>query len=398
MNNISTFKIKRKGVALVSAIFIAIVGILTTVAMLSISSANTTQITDNRSGSSAYFAAEAGLEQVRNLFNSDPASMGTVLSSLDLPEQDSAYVLNNNASFWVDSIAYSNNNKTASVDIIGKYNDSFRKIRAVLDTSIPNIYNNYGLLTDGILTIHGTKILRMNVHANNGLSFTGGTTMENNAVATQSLDPTAGTPNFQYNAIGGYVPRLDVPVVPIDEYRTKGQQDGVLLNINQDDLMTQINNAPAGSNIYISGTNRRSVLSLSGNMQGKFIFVDGDIKIAARGMSNLSNVMVVAAGSMTVGGSTDNVDVGTSHTGQIDTIFASADNVTLDGSRSFDSLFWTNQTFTQNGASLAGRVISQEAILFNGAFTLSQSNELYDNGAFDNVINVSTWRVVPLNS
>jgi len=388
---------RRKGVALISSIFIAIVGMLVTMSMMAVSSSNTNQITDDKSGTTAYYAAEAGLEEVKNLFNSDTSNLGVSLAELNLPEQDSPSTLSNNASYWIDSISYSNNNKSALIYIIGKDGDAFRKIRAKMDTSIPDIYNDYGLLTDGILTIHGTKVLQMNVHANNGLFFTGGTTMENNAVATQSSDPTAGSPNSENNPVGGYEPKLDVPAVPISEYRIKGKQDNILLNINQCDLMTRINNAPAGSNIYISGTNNQSVLNLSGDMQGKFLFIDGDIQVNASGLSNLTNVMVVAAGSMEVDGS-GSIDVGTAHNGQIDTVFASGGDVTLNGSRSFDSMFWTNQTFRQNGASLAGRVISQEAILFNGSFTLSQSNQLYDNGAFDKTVNVSSWQLVPINS
>ena len=391
---ITGFK-KRKGAALISSIFIAIVGMLVTMSMMAISSSNTNQITDDKSGTSAYYAAEAGLEEVKNLFNSDDSNLGVALANLDLPGEDSPAVLSNNASYWVDSISYSNDNKSALIYIIGKNGEAFRKIRAKMDTSIPDIYNDYGLLTNGVLTIHGTKTLKMNVHANNGLSFTGGTAMENNAVATQSSDPTADPPNSEYNPVGGYVPELDVPAVPISDYRIKSKEDGILLNINQADLMTSINNAPAGSKIYISGSTSRSVLKLSGDMQEKFIFIDGDIRFYANGINDLSNVMVVAAGNMDVDGS---VDIVTSHEGQIDAVLASGGDIRLDGSRNFDCMFWGNKTFRQNGASIGGRVISQEAILFNGKFTLSQSNELYNNGAFDQVINVSSWQLVPTDS
>ncbi len=142
----------------------------------------------------AYYAAEAGLEEVRNFFNSDTSTLGETLVNLDLPNQDSASVLANNASYWIDSLDYSNSNRSVLIYIVGKYGDAYRKIRAKLDTSIPNIYNDYGLLTDGVLTIHGTKVLKMNVHANSGLAFTGGTTMENDAVATQSNDSSADPP------------------------------------------------------------------------------------------------------------------------------------------------------------------------------------------------------------
>lgn len=386
---------KREGIAIISAIFIAVIGLLITMTMLSVSSSNTNQISDNKNGTIAYYAAEAGLADARNLFNSDSTNLGKTLSDLELPEAGSESILDNGSSYYVESITYSNNNQTALINIIGNYKDASRKIRAKLDTVIPNAFNNYGLLTNGVLTIHGTKTLKMNVHANNGLSFSGGTTMLNNAVATQSNDLTAGAPNSQTNAIGGYVAKIDVPEVPIAEYRTKGKSSNILLNIGQADLMTRINNAPAGSNIYISGTNNKSSINLSGNMLGKFIFIDGNIIVNASGLSNLSNVMVVAAGTMEVNGS-GSIDVGTSHAGQLDTVFASTGNITLNGSRSFDSMFWTNDVFTQNGASLAGRVISQDAILFNGAFTLNQSNKLYNNGAFATNVNVSTWQVVPV--
>lgn len=398
--------IKRKGVALISSIFIAIVGVVLIMSMMAVSSSNTNQITDDKSGTTAYYAAEAGLEEVKNIFNSDISNLGVPLTDLDLPKQDSESILSNNASYWVDSINYSNSNKSALVYIIGNYGDAFRKIRAKMDTTIPDIYNDYGLLTNGVLAINGNKTLLMNVHANDGfprdggLAFGGETTMGNNVVATQSINPLGGTPNSEYNPIGGYTPRIDVPTVPIAEYRTRSQSDGITLNIStltQEQLRAAINNAPAYSNIYITGSDRHSELCLSDDMKGKFIFVDGDINVSAQGTSNLSNVMVVAAGNMTVDGSGD-IDVSTSHDGQTDTIFASGGDISLNGSRSFQSLFWTNQIFTQNGASLAGRVISHETILINGTFTLSQSNKLYDNGAFEKTVNVSSWQVVPVDS
>ncbi len=69
-------------------------------------------------------------------------------------------------------------------------------------------------------------------------------------------------------------------------------------------------------------------------MQGKFIFIDGDINVYAKGMSNLSNVMVVAAGAMEVNGS-DTIDVVTSHSGQIDTVFASGGNCYIKRQQKF---------------------------------------------------------------
>jgi len=386
---------KKKGSALIIGIFTAIVGLLTTVTLINISESNTNQITDNKSGSIAYYAAEAGLEEIKNLFNSDYSLLGTELSSLDLPQVETEHVLNNSARYWIDSLEYQNNNKEIIANIIGEYEGAFRKIRTKMETSIPSIYDDYGLLTDGVLTIHGTKVLKMSVHANNGLSFSGGTTMENNAVASQSSDSSASAPDPLYNNIGGYIPNVEVPQVPIDEYRTKSKEDGLIYNINDSDLTTKIKNAPINSKIYISmsAKDKNKVLYLSGDMQNKFIFVDGNIKIYSNGMENLSNVMVTSAGKMEVDGS---ADVSTSHDGHMDVVFAAGDDVTLNGSRSFTSLFWSNGRFTQNGASLAGRVIAQEAILFNGSFTLNQSNKLYDNGSFERSINVATWQVVSM--
>ncbi|OGI16570.1 MAG: hypothetical protein A2287_04620 [Candidatus Melainabacteria bacterium RIFOXYA12_FULL_32_12] len=414
----------KRGASLLLAIFISAIALLITAVMLNSSEKNTGQLTDEKFGKIAYYATEAGLAKVTNLYNSDISNWGTSLSDLNLPKSNTPTTLNNGATYWIESINYVNSNSTALVSVVGKYQKAHRKIRARMTLKIPDVYNDYGLLTNGVLTIHGNKTLNMSIHGNDGLSLSGPTNTANNAVATQSSDPDAETPDSVNNPVGGYVPIVDVPVVPISTLRQKAQQ-GITLDKNQSDINEQIMNAPAGSYIYISESianlhnqgikftnnhysnkkatfiptyykssgillvkpkdkppNSNGDITLYGNMQGKTIFVDGDVTIHANGISNLSNVMVISSGALTVNGS---VDIATSHTGKVDTIFACQDDITLNGSRSFNALFWTNGSFRQNGSSLAGRVISQDGITFNGSFTLSNSDKLNDNDTIEKI-------------
>lgn len=387
----------RKGSVLIIALFVSLLAVMMVITMMSMSETNTNQITDNRSGLTAYYAAEAGLEEVKNFFNQNISSMGENLSSLSLPNSASHYILANNSEYWVDSLSYQDSNQIAVVEVIGKFGDAFRKIRARLSTEIPSVFNNYGLLTDGVLTIHGSKVLDMSVHANSGLNFSGGNTLNNNAVATQSNDSTTDPPNAVTNSIGGYVPEVYVPTVPINDLRTQSQSDSILLDINQGDLNTQINNAPAGSNIYIAaGTHiNQNTITLSGDMNGKTIFLDGNVTIDIDGANPLSNVTIVTSGDMNVSGS---VDILSSHPDQIDVVFACGGDVNLNGSRDFTSLFWVNGKFTQNGASLAGRVIANEAIFLNGSFILTDSDKVTNNNdIFDKVITTSSWQLISMD-
>ncbi|MFH0703001.1 MAG: hypothetical protein V2B14_05630 [bacterium] len=454
------FKGSHKGFSLVIVFFLSAIALLITVTMLNVAGKNADQITDNKFGKQSYYAAEAGLAKVNQAFNSGLIDFGYSLEESNLPTEGTPEELSNGALYWVDSIDYIDSGTVAVVDIIGKYKNSSRKIRARVVSSIPGEYDNYGLLTDGLLTIHGNKTLKMSIHGNDGLTLTGPNNMENNSVATQSSDSGAASPDAVSNPVGGYVPEIDVPEVPISEYKAKARA-GINLDINQPDLITQIMNAPAESIIYVAGnlayspdktlmfanynkpsnrvifipvynykdTNIRLVkhttttttttttvtttvtgtttttttttysgnnttIELCGDMQGKVIFVDGDVIINANGISDLSNVMIISSGTLTVNGS---VDIGTSHSGKTDVIFACENDITLNGSRDFSALFWTNGSFRQNGSSTAGRVIAQDGITFNGNFTLEGSDELYDNGMIDKVYTVASWQQVTLD-
>lgn len=389
------FKKSRRGAAFIIAIMTSIFSLFAIVTISNMASTNNIQIAEDKQGKVAYYAAEGGIEDIENFFNMNQSFIGQDLASLNLPSQSSPYTLSNGSKYWVDSLSYADSNKTIIVSIVGTHEGAFRKIRARMGTTVPSAFNGYGLLTNGILTIHGTKTLEMNVHGNGGLSFSGGNTLVNNSVATQSDNTSSGIPHSETNPVGGYIPAIDVPVVPIDSLRTKSKSDSYLYSITQSDLFSQITSTPAESNIYISTSTKKqdNQITLSGDLGGKTIFIDGDVVVNVDGASSLSNGTIVSSGALTVNGS---VDVGTSHSDQMDVVFAAGGDITLNGSRDFNCLFWSNGTFTQNGSSLGGRVISQEAMFLNGSFDLKSSNEMAYTGIFEPVINVSTWQQIPM--
>ena len=390
------FSKNRNGSALVMSVFVSVLAALMTITMMGMTDTNTAQIADNKNGLIAYYAAEAGLEEIKNYYNRDITRMGETLSATTLPESDSPYVLANNAEYWVESLTYQDSNSALIVDVIGNYGDGFRKIRARLNTEIPSVFDDYGLLTDGTLTINGTKVLNMSVHGNAGLSFSGGDTLNNNAVATQSNDPTADPPHAILNPVGGYVPTVDVPIVPVDELRTQSQSDGLVYDIHDANLTDLVKNAPAGSNIYITADAKinKNILTLDGDMEGKTIFLDGSIEMNLAGVEPLSDVTIVSSGDLRVNGS---IDIVSSHTDEIDVVFACGGDVDLNGSREFTSILWANGRFTQNGASLSGRVIASEAIFLNGSFILTNSDNVTDKDVFDKVIGTQSWQLVPMS-
>lgn len=385
----------RKGSALVISIMVSLVALFVVTTLMTKSATSNMQVADDKDGKTAYYAAEGGVEDIKNFFNVNQSFMGTAFSSLTLPKATTPESLSNGSKYWVSNLSYTNSNNVAVVDIVGNYKGAYRKIRARLEVGVPSAFNDYGLLTNGILTIHGSKVLKMSIHGNGGLDLSGTNTMENNAVATQSNKPSAAAPHSQFNPIGGYVPTVYVPVIPINDLRTKSKTNNIILDINDTSLTTKINAAPAGSNIYISTNAKmnKNNITLSGNLNGKMIFLDGDVNLGIDGTQSLTNGTVVSAGKLTVNGS---VDIVSSHTDQIDVVFAAGNDVTLDGSRDFKCLFWSNGVFTQNGASLAGRVIANEAIFLNGSFVLTQSDSLAVDSAFEKIVNVSSFQLIPM--
>lgn len=384
----------KKGSALLLTSFISVIGLMLMLSMSTLSQSNTKQISYQQDGKTAYYAAEAGIANSMDFFNSNFTNWGIDLNNTDLPTTNNPETLTNGSTYWINNLTYANNNRIAIIDVIGKYNGAFRKMRARIASSIPKYFNDYGLLTDGVLTIHGNKTLKMSIHANDGLSLTGPTTMQNGAEATQSVNSGAGAPSST-NPVGGYVDSVEVPLVPIDDLRDMAKT-GLNIDISAADRNTQIQNAPAGSFIYVSNLHSSSnTLTLTGNMQGKIIFVDAGVTVGTSGSAALSNVMIISAGALTVNGS---VDFSTAHAGLIDTVFACNGDITLNGSRQFQTLFWTNGSFRQNGSSVAGRVIAQQGITFNGSFTLSASNKLFDYGTFDNIATLSSWQEVSMDN
>jgi hypothetical protein len=396
MKNITiSFKKARRGSAIIIAVMVSIVALFVISTIMTQSATSSTQVSDAIKGKTAYYAAEGGVEDVKNFFNLNMSAMGTSLSLLPIAKSATPESLSNGSKYWVSNLSYANSNNDAVVDIIGNYKGAYRKIRIRLKTDVPSAFNDYGLLTNGILTIHGSKILRMSIHGNGGLSLSGGNTMENNAVATQSNNSSVSAPHSQFNPIGGYVPNVYVPIIPISDLRTKAKSNNILLDISDASLTTKINDAPAGSNIYITTTNKlnKNNATLNGNLNKKMIFFDGDVNVNIEGASNLTNGTVVTAGKLNINGS---IDIVSSHPDQIDVVFAAGDDVTLNGSRDFKCLFWSNGVFTQNGASLAGRVIANEAIFLNGSFVLTQSGALAVDSAFEKIIDISSFQLIPV--
>ncbi len=89
----------RKGTALVVAMFVSIMAAMMTVLMMDMADTSNNQTRDNKGGLVAYYAAEAGVEEVRNYFNRNISDMGTALSSLPLPDSAAPIILANNSTY-----------------------------------------------------------------------------------------------------------------------------------------------------------------------------------------------------------------------------------------------------------------------------------------------------------
>ncbi|EKE03463.1 MAG: hypothetical protein ACD_20C00202G0011 [uncultured bacterium] len=423
-----------KGASLLITIFISLIAILITVTMLSLSSKNTDQLVNNKEGKKAHYAAMAGLERVISKYNGDyNGTWLKPLANLPFPTASSQENLNNGTSYWVESVEYIDSGDAAMIKVVGKSKKASRKIRARLETNIPKVFGNFGLLTDGLLSISGDKSLKMNTHGNRGLMFSGDHYMYNNSTASQSSDKSTGDPDPTTKQVGGYIPPVKVPDIPVEHLRQYAKT-GKILNAIDPNLQLKINLTPPDVPIYIQGNvisyhSQNNVLlannkyipkgamllpaygfqkaqiryakvstlkgiTLDGNQQGRFIFVEGDAIFNADGFNNLSNMMLLTTGNLTVNG---NVDIDTSHEGEVDVTFASVGGITLNGSRNFAALFWTEDSFRQNGSSIAGKVISKGNLSFNGNFTLEPSGKLHDNGLIEKEVSRSSWQQISID-
>ncbi len=389
------------------------------ITLMSISTSNTSIITDNSEGQKAYYAAEAALEKVKNIYNTSPTNWQKTATQLYLPDSETNAEELNGAQYWVDSIEYTSESAYGDIDIakikvVGKYGNTYRKLRARISFKMPDIFGDYGLLSNGTISISGAKKFEKSIHGNQGLSIAGNPDWLAGAVGTQSSDPN--------NTAFDYVPTVNVPKVPVEDLADLASGGRIIYLDETTDLYTDIMTAYEEGIKYIYVSPSRTALhpnpfvayaktdetttttttttpslSLRGDMHGMVIYINGDYTLDIGSISQLQNVMVVSSGSLSINGSGD---IGTAHSGKLDVIIACNGDVNFNGARDFEDIFfWTNGTFRQNGNSSVskGVVISQGNLTLNGNFQLYDSGGVAPNDGVTKVAYISSVEQISIN-
>ena len=197
-----------------------------------------------------------------------------------------------------------------------------------------------GILTDGNLLINGGPNITGSMHANGNISQKGKGIIDGNVSAVGSV------------AVGS--------VVTGDE--TPGADPMEVPQITADDFNALRTKAQSSPNIYADaggGTHSFGTSGVQENLEGKIIFVDGNVEINGR----ILNGSIIATGNITVNGASEMTG------SEIGVAIAAGGNIYMNGTSDSYGLFWSNGAFVQNGSSTVhGSIVSTGDITRNGSF------------------------------
>lgn len=138
-------------------------------------------------------------------------------------------------------------------------------------------------------------------------------------------------------------------------------------------------NCPDHGNSQAGGSGSIRMYLPGGDHGGRIYYIDNGSETLNISMGNIvSNAIIVATGPITFNGS-DRNDNG-NPSGFLDTIIAAGGDILHNGSMDTSVFYWTDGGFRQNGSSdfVNARVMAQDEILINGAFSLTSTEDWAD--------------------
>ncbi len=218
-----------------------------------------------------------------------------------------------------------------------------------------------GILSDGDIVINGAPDMIGSMHANgdviqNGAGTINGMVSAGGNISIDSIDPDGKPVPQEENAELREVPKITN--ADFDAWRTL---------------------AETTPNIYVNGSHTVHH-SDTGDLNGKIIFVDGDLTIQGGGDS-IVNATIIATGDVTFRGQSETQSLG----GPVEVAVIAGGNITFNGSGDSWGVFWCNGNFRRNGAAnvngaiVAGNAIEDLDITFNGSFSFEHSSNINNN-------------------
>jgi hypothetical protein len=347
---------RREGTALVGVILVLlVVTFLGTSAFLN--STAELKINSNYTQSlRALYAAEAGLQDLLNLFRRNPQGFLQKKSGgeFGFPATEPQAENGPGSKYWMMDLRYDSQAfpDFAEVIIAGKEvgQNALCRIRATITINgaggsdgVPAIFK-IGLVTAGVLGLIAPLDVRSSIHANQGYSIDPATIVEKlreqQFSVTQSREPGRSD----------YIKPLEVPIITdkgFQEYRLKAQN---------------------GVNAILLGSQN---LTLKGDQNNRLIYVSGDVTLNSDQVSGLT---LVATGSITLNGS-----VVLREGGRLNSAFMAGGNILLNNFSELSAVFWSNQSIVTLGpGKLAGTMVCQAPVSFGSGLQFGRVDTISD--------------------
>jgi Tfp pilus assembly protein PilX len=368
---------KQKGFALITALLIIFA--LSVIGIVAVNSSVVENLitTNTKVSKQAFFLAEAGAEEARELLRQRIMDQGSSLAAQInlvkgadgvLGTADDLPLISNTLGAGSYSVKLTNDrgltqSQLDSQGIITLTSTGFGPMnsRAVVKQEVQAVNNpprtvrhrafGVGIVTDRNLTINGQSEIDADSDIGSGTHSNGNTVINGSGTITGIVSAHGTiTMNGNWNGVtqNAGVDTIDVPSISEAEFnrlRTIAQASGFYYN---------------GS--YTHNTN--------GNLGNQIIFVDGNLTIN----SHVFNGTLVATGSVTVNGSSQ-IDGST-----INTAIFSGGNIVMNGSSDSYGAFWSNGSFVQNGRSrVIGSIVSRGDITRNGHFKFTYNGNIVND-------------------
>jgi hypothetical protein len=340
---------QRKGLALMSVLLLLLVLTVTASTVFLMTGADLRTAVHGQQNLAALYAAEAGVHSLLAAYRESPQAFFGKKNGPPLnPPASEAGPANWEAfRVWLTELQYDPDPFPRYVELTVRSREPLSRASALVKAVI--VHNQLpapfqlGLVTAGSLEAAGVQNLQTGLHANQGYSLDpdlAAALRSRQYPLSQSLDPAGAD----------YRPPLTAPFLsPTDVayYRSLARQ---------------------GNNVFWDGN---QTLHLSGDQQGRLIFVEGDLKIEG---IDLTGVTLVASGEITFSG---NAPLNSRQ--QIDTALITAKDLVLKNEGEVCGVFWSGGSLIPAGsAGLQGMVISQGPIRADPAFRFRR-NEAVQN-------------------
>ncbi len=372
----------QNGLALISALLILLS--LTVIGVVAVNSSNIeTLITSNTKVSKqAFFLAEAGGQEAKELLRQRVIDLGSTLDDqINLVKgadgiletaDDLPFVTKTlgAGSYSVKLTERSGPNVTLTSTGTGPLNSrSIVKLMVKVDTTpgqapqtttttVLNPAFGMGILTNGDLRINGSSNINGGTHTNGDTRFNGSGTVTGTVSSHGSI-----TTNGTWNT-GNKTPNVATVTVPSVT----------------DPWLAQLKTAAQAAGTYHSGNYN---FNGSGDLGNQIIFAEGNLTLNG----SIINGTIVATGNVTINGSSQ-----INPNGAIGTAIVAKGNITMNGSSDSHGAFWSNGSFVQNGSSrVIGTIVSVGDITRNGSFNFTANGNIQNN----NLPTVTTTTTIP---